>query len=94
MSNWNDDRFDKRDEEAREGFARLEGQIKEVKAESDKRFARVDERFDRVEAQIATNRKETNEGFAEMRSAPLALNRTLLAAAAAIVAALIGAHVL
>jgi chromosome segregation ATPase len=49
MSNWNDDRLDKRDQEVREGLVRLEGQIKEGFAGIDKRFAEVDKRFERVD---------------------------------------------
>jgi hypothetical protein len=95
MSSWNDDRLDKRDEEVKEGFARLESQIRERAAESDKRFARL-------ESQIIANRQETTEGLAEVRSemnkgftemhfAYASLNRTLLVAAGGIIAALVGA---
>lgn len=94
MTNWNDDRLDKRDEEVKEGFARLEAQIREGAAESDKRFARL-------EGQIVANRQEATEGFAEvrsemhqgfgeMRSAYATLTRTLLVGAVGIIAALIG----
>lgn len=84
MSNWNDDRLDKRDEEVKEGFDRLEGQIManrqettEVRSEMSKGFAEV--------------RSEMGKGFAEAHSAYASLNRTLLVVAAGIIAALIGA---
>ncbi|HET7509566.1 MAG TPA: hypothetical protein VFJ65_04875 [Solirubrobacterales bacterium] len=105
MTNWNDDRLDKRDEEVKEGFARLEAQIREGVAESDKRFARL-------EGQIMANRREATEGlagvrsemnqgfaelrsemnlgFAQMHSAYATLTRTLLVGAIGIIAALIG----
>jgi len=79
MSSWNDDRLDKRDEEVKEGFARLEGQIKDGFAETDKRFARLevraservaetDKRFARLEGQINANRQETTELRSEMHN--------------------------
>jgi len=61
MSNWNDDRLDKRDEEVKEGFTRLEGQIKDGFAETDKRFVRL-------EGQINANRQETTELRSEMHN--------------------------
>jgi hypothetical protein len=86
MSNWNDDRLDKRDEEMKEGFARLEGQIManreeiaEVRSEMSKGFAEV--------------RSEMSKGFAEMNFAYAALNRTLLIVAGSIIVGLISALV-
>jgi flagellar motor component MotA len=84
MTNWNDDRLDKRDEEVKEGFARLESQIMvnrqeaaEVRSEMHNGFAEV--------------RSEMSKGFTEMHFAYASLNRTLLVAAGGIIAALIGA---
>lgn len=63
MANWNDDRLDKRDEEVKEGFTRLEGAIKESAAASERRFEKIDERL----AQTAT-RQELKDGITELRS--------------------------
>ena len=68
MANWNDDRLDKRDEEVKAGFVRLEEQIKAGFAESNKRSAKTDERFEKTDerlAQMAT-RQEMNERFAKV----------------------------
>jgi hypothetical protein len=80
-----DRRFEKVEHEMREGFARVDREMKE-------RFSRVDKRFEKIEERLAQTptRTEMNEGFAEMRTAYAALNRTLLVGTMAIVAALIG----
>jgi archaellum component FlaC len=51
MSNWNDDRLDKRDEELRDSFAKI-----------DRRFDKVDERFTKVDERLAEmpTREEMN----------------------------------
>ena len=41
MSSWNDDRLDKRDEEVKEGFARLEGQVMANRRETAEGFAEM-----------------------------------------------------
>jgi len=62
MANWNDDRLDKRDEEVKAGFVRLEGQINAHRQETNERFAEMRsemrEGFDRLERQIIANRRE------------------------------------
>lgn len=91
MANWNDDRLDKRDEEVKEGFARLEAQIKESIAVSDRRatqlehqmkegFAAIDKRLEKIDARF----ERSDDRFA-------ALNRTLLAGFLAIDAVLLTA---
>lgn len=70
MTSWKDDRLDKRDEELKEGFARLERQMDDGFAESNERFTKVDERFIKVEerlAQMAT-RQEMNENVAKLEA--------------------------
>jgi flagellar motor component MotA len=83
MSNWNDDRLDKRDEEVKEGFARLEGQIMANRQETAELRSEMQNGFAEV-------RSEMNQGFAEMRSTYATLTRTLLIGAVGIIAAPIG----
>ncbi|HEX5526797.1 MAG TPA: hypothetical protein VFX44_06315 [Solirubrobacterales bacterium] len=47
--------MDKRDEEVKEGFARLETQVERAKAKSDEQFAKVDRRFKRVDEQFTSS---------------------------------------
>ncbi len=101
MSSWNDDRLDKRDEEVKEGFARLEGQIMAHRQETTKGFAEVRSEMHQGFAEVrsemnqglAAVRSEMNKGFAEMHSAYASLNRTLLVVAGGIIAALVSALV-
>lgn len=80
-----DKRFERVEQEMRDGFARVDREMKEG-------FAKVDKRFEKVEGRLAQTptRTEMNEGFAEMRTAYAALNRTLLVGTMAVIAALIG----
>jgi hypothetical protein len=78
-----DERFDKVDER----FAEVDERFDKVERDMEAGFARVDKRF----AETPT-RQEMNDGFAELRAAFTALNRTLIAGAFVIVAALIGIH--
>jgi len=70
MTSWNDDRLDKRDEELKEGFARLERQMADGFAESNERFAKVDERFAKVDERLAgmATRQEMNENVAKLEA--------------------------
>lgn len=54
MSNWNDDRLDKRDQEMKEGFTRVEGQITRVEGRVVRLEDKMDERFDRLNYVLIT----------------------------------------
>ena len=41
MSNWNDDRLDKRDEEVKEGFAEMRSEINALRSEMHRGFAEM-----------------------------------------------------
>lgn len=41
MSNWNDDRLDKRDQEVKEGFVRLERQMERLQGHMNEGFAEM-----------------------------------------------------
>jgi cystathionine beta-lyase family protein involved in aluminum resistance len=87
-----DKHFEQVEQEMKEGFARVDKRFEKIEQETTEGFARVDARFEKIDGRLAQTptRTEMNEGFAEMRAAYAALNRTLLVGALAIVAALIG----
>lgn len=89
--------------EMREGFQRVDGDLKDLRGEMkegfakvderfarnddrfdkvDERFTKVDERFDKVQEEFTSVRSEMHSGFDRMQ-------RTLIAIASAIIAALI-----
>jgi len=74
-----DDGFAETKAEMREGFARVDGEVKDLRRDMDERFDKVDERFDKVDARF----DKIDERFE-------ALNRALFNGAVVIVAALIG----
>jgi len=83
---WTDERLDdlnkkvdKGFEEMREGFARVDADIKELRRETDKRFDKVDKRFDKVDARF----DKLNDRFDR-------LGQILIGGAIAIIVALIG----
>ncbi|MDQ2629533.1 MAG: hypothetical protein M3Y75_00970, partial [Actinomycetota bacterium] len=77
---WTDERLDDLNKKVDDGFARLDGDIKDLRREMNARFdavdARFDARFDAVNARFD------------------ALNRNLLAGFFVVVAAIIGSNVL
>jgi chromosome segregation ATPase len=66
MSSWNDDRLDKRDEEVKEGFVRLESQIKDGFAETDERFRRLEGQIAETDKRVVRLEGEVKSGFAEV----------------------------
>ena len=87
MSNWNDDRLDKRDQEVKEGFTEVRSEVNALRSETNKGFAELRSEMHKGFAEL---RSEMNKGFAEVHSAYATLNRTLLVGAGGIIAALIG----
>jgi predicted nuclease with TOPRIM domain len=81
MSNWNDDRLDKRDQEMKEGFTRVEGHITRVEGH----IARVEGQVVRVEGQVVRLEDKMDKRFDR-------LNYILLTGAIAIIGVLIGFH--
>lgn len=49
---WTDDRLDALNAKVAEGFARVDGDIRELKGEMNQRFDKVDQRFDKVDARF------------------------------------------
>jgi tetrahydromethanopterin S-methyltransferase subunit G len=92
VNSWNDDRLDELNRRVDNGFKAVDKRFEKIEQESKEAFAKVDKRFEKIEERLAQTptRTEMNEGFAEMRAAYAALNRTLLVGLMAIVAALIG----
>ena len=76
-----DDGFAETKAEMREGFARLDGEAKDLRREMDERFDKVDKRFNKIDARF----DKIDERFE-------ALNRALLSGAVVIIAALIGVN--
>ncbi|HET7454056.1 MAG TPA: hypothetical protein VFJ76_00880 [Solirubrobacterales bacterium] len=76
---WTDERLDELKKSVDDGFARVDGEIKDLRREMDERFDKVDARFDKVD-----------ERFDKIEDRFHALNRALMGVAGVIIAALIG----
>ncbi len=98
---WSDERLDGLDRKVDDGFARGEGEIRELRQEMNHRFDRVDERFrgvdirfDAVDKQLETIDSRLNSMDQRFNSIDVgieALNQRLFMAAVAVIVAMIGA---
>jgi hypothetical protein len=90
---WTDDRLDelstkvndgfaRADKKMDAGFARVDGDIRELKGEMNQRFEKVDQRFDKVEGKIESLDSKFDTKFD-------GLNKTLLGAAVSVIVTLI-----
>lgn len=98
---WTDERLDDLNEkvdrgfadtkaEMREGFARVDGEIKELRKELNARFSSIDARFDSIDARF----NSIDARFDSIDARFDALNRNLLWAMVTVGVALIGSNVL
>lgn len=71
-------------DQTKEGFARVDSDIKDLRSEMKEGFAKVDKRFEKVNDEFTSVRREMSYGFDRMQ-------RSLLVFASAIIAALITA---
>jgi Skp family chaperone for outer membrane proteins len=84
---WTDERLD-------DSFARVGGDIRELRAEMNQRFDKVDARFEKVDAKFEKVDARFEKLDAKFDTKFDRLTWVLLAAAAGIIAALIGTNVL